>query len=72
RTTPNYSLNTHAPDQTYIRPRHLQCAIDLAAPGRYYANSEGHFRPCDEQIARDQKFSSTDEPQRHEDPKKTF
>lgn len=36
-TTPNYSLNTHAPDQTSIRPRPLQCAIDLAAPDQCYS-----------------------------------
>src|SRR5207249_1771739 len=32
-TTPNYSLNTHAPDQTGSRPRRLHCGFDLAAPG---------------------------------------
>src|SRR5215472_17779208 len=31
-TTPNYSLNTHAPDQTGSRPRRLHCWVDLAAP----------------------------------------
>jgi hypothetical protein len=33
---PNYSLNTHAPDQTYIRPRLLQCANDLTALDHHY------------------------------------
>ena len=39
-TTPNYSLNTHAPDQTGSRPRRLHCGFDLAAPGCYYLNSK--------------------------------
>ena len=38
--TPNYSPNTHAPDQTLLRPRHFQCSDDLAAPSRLYLSSE--------------------------------
>src|SRR5215472_10129746 len=34
-TTPNYSLNTHAPDQTPLRLPLLHSLLDLAAPGRY-------------------------------------
>jgi hypothetical protein len=30
---PNDSLNTHAPDQTDMRPQLLHCAIDLTAVG---------------------------------------
>jgi len=37
---PNYSLNTHAPDQTDSRPRRLHWMLDLAALGRRYLNSE--------------------------------
>jgi hypothetical protein len=40
---PNYSRNTHAPDQTSIRPRHLQCASDLTAPCQSDLNSERVF-----------------------------
>src|SRR5262249_28676949 len=32
--TLNYSLNTHAPDQTNKRPRRIHCRLDLAAPSR--------------------------------------
>ena len=28
-----HSLNTHAPDQTFYRPRLFHCDLDLAAPG---------------------------------------
>jgi hypothetical protein len=41
--TPNYSLNAHAPDQTSIRPRLLQCASDLTAPCQSDLNSERVF-----------------------------
>jgi hypothetical protein len=33
---PTYSLNTHAPDQTPLRPLLLHSLLDLTAPGRYY------------------------------------
>ena len=42
-TTPNYSLNTHAPDQTYIRPQLLHCAIDLTARRRYHLTLKSIF-----------------------------
>ena len=37
-TTPNYSLNTHAPDQTGSRSRVLHCDDDLTALDHYYHN----------------------------------
>ena len=40
KATLNYSLNTHAPDQTGLRPRRLHCGYDLAAPSCYYLNSK--------------------------------
>jgi len=33
---PSYSLNTHAPDQTPLRPLLLHSLLDLTAPGRCY------------------------------------
>jgi len=36
--TPNYSLNTHAPDQTDLRPQRLHCDYDLTALDRAYHN----------------------------------
>jgi len=33
--TLNYSLNTHAPDQTIYRSRLIHCVVDLAAPSRW-------------------------------------
>jgi hypothetical protein len=36
--TPNYSLNTHAPDQTDLRPQRLHCDYDLTALDRGYHN----------------------------------
>ena len=38
--TLNYSLNTHAADQTRSRPRRLHCGFDLAAPSHYHYNSD--------------------------------
>jgi hypothetical protein len=39
-TTPNYSLNTHAPDQTHLRPQLLHCVFRSRRSGRCYLNSE--------------------------------
>ena len=41
--TLNYSLNTHAPDQTGSRPRRLHCDFDLAAPSCFYLKLETIF-----------------------------
>jgi hypothetical protein len=40
---PNYSLNTHAPDQTPLRPLLLHSLLDLTAPGRCYLKLEPIF-----------------------------
>jgi len=39
-TTPNYLLNTHAPDQTRGQSQLLQCELNLAAPGLSYSAFE--------------------------------
>jgi hypothetical protein len=33
---------THAPDQTYIRLKFLQCLFDLATPSRYELSAEAY------------------------------
>ena len=40
---PNYSLNTHAPDQTPLRPLLLHSLLDLAAPGPCYRKLRSIF-----------------------------
>ena len=40
---PSYSLNTHAPDQTPLRPPLLHSLLDLAAPGRYDVKPKAIF-----------------------------
>jgi hypothetical protein len=40
---PSYSLNTHAPDQTPLRPLLLHSLLDLTAPGRCYLKLEAIF-----------------------------
>ena len=38
RRRTNYSLNTHAPDQTLQRPLRLHCGVDLAPPFLLHPN----------------------------------